>query len=184
MINLECIFEEVGIPLKVFIRRRVNNDQDTEDILQNVFLKIHQNIHTIKDYNKIHPWIYQITRNAVIDFYRTQKGEIITDDFIREMNRDTFEGGNVNEEIGQCLKLIICHLPEKYKEALLLTEFQNLTQKELAEHLGLTLSGAKSRVQRARAKLKELLLCCCRVEFDHYGNVIDYERRCGNCKFC
>ena len=79
---------------------------------------------------------------------------------------------------------MINSLPEKYKQALILTEFQNLTQKELAERMGLSVSGAKSRVQRARIKLKELLLGCCSLEFDHYGNVIDYEHKCSDCKFC
>ena len=73
-------------------------------------------------------------------------------------------------------------LPGPYRQALILTEYQGLTQKQLAERMGLSLSGAKSRVQRARKMLKELLLECCHFEFDRYGTVFDYRPR--NCKRC
>jgi len=75
-------------------------------------------------------------------------------------------------------------LPEKYREAILLTEFGNYTQKELSEKMGLSLSGAKSRIQRARNQLKEMLIGCCQIDFDHFGNVVDYKHKTEDCKFC
>ncbi len=73
-------------------------------------------------------------------------------------------------------------LPDDYREALLFTEYEGLTQKELAERLGVSYSGAKSRVQRAREKLKTMLLACCHFEFDRLGKVIDYQPRCACCR--
>lgn len=182
--NLESILEQFGKPLKDFIKRRVKTDQDAEDILQDVYYKIYKNIDYLNDTNKIYAWIYQITKNAIIDYYRNNKSDNVNFDDFEENNGGTYEEVNANEEISQCIKTMINSLPEKYKQALILTEFQNLTQKELAEKMGLSVSGAKSRVQRARLKLKELLLGCCSLEFDHYGNVIDYEHKCSDCKFC
>lgn len=75
-------------------------------------------------------------------------------------------------------------LPEKYREALHLTEIQGLTQKELAERLNISLSGAKSRVQRAREKLKGVLLECCHVEVDRRGKVMDWESKEPDCRYC
>ncbi len=72
-------------------------------------------------------------------------------------------------------------LPETYREALRLTEYQGLSQKELGERLGISFSGAKSRVQRARAKLKQQLLACCHFQFDYAGQIIDYQSRCTCC---
>jgi len=72
-------------------------------------------------------------------------------------------------------------LPADYRQALLLTEYQGLTQRELAQKLGLSVSGAKSRVQRAREKLKAMLLDCCHFEFDRRGKVIDYQPNCACC---
>ena len=51
-------------------------------------------------------------------------------------------------------------------------DFEGMSQKEYADRLGISISGAKSRVQRAREKLKDLILKCCDYQFDKYGNVI------------
>ena len=182
--NFEILWEEFSIPLKDFIKRRVNNEQDSEDILQIVFLKIYNNINNLNQSQKIRAWIYTITRNAIIDFYRTQNSysniACLSENILSKVNiEDT-----VNDEISQCLKTMILYLPEKYKEAIILTEYQNLTQKELAHRTGLSISGAKSRVQRARKLLKEMLMDCCTLEIDHRGNVIDYKPKSKDCKYC
>jgi RNA polymerase sigma-70 factor, ECF subfamily len=175
---------ELSIPLKDFIKRRVKNDEDAEDILQTVFYKIHNSISNLNETEKIHAWIYSITKNAIADFYRAQKNESyiteLQDDIIDKVQEEV----TANYEIAQCLKTMIQCLPEKYKQAIILTEFQNLTQKELGKRLGLSVSGAKSRVQRARIKLKEMLLGCCYLELDRMGNVIDYKHKCSDCKYC
>jgi RNA polymerase sigma-70 factor (ECF subfamily) len=84
-------------------------------------------------------------------------------------------------ELARSMRQMIRCLPEKYQQALLLTEFEGLKQHELAEHLGLSLSGAKSRVQRAREKLKATLLDCCHVELDRLGQVLSYTPNCAAC---
>jgi RNA polymerase sigma-70 factor, ECF subfamily len=73
-------------------------------------------------------------------------------------------------------------LPETYKEALLLSDFQGIAQREVAKKLRISLSAAKSRIQRARTMLKDLLLKCCHFEFDRYGTVYNYHpKNCNNC---
>lgn len=67
------------------------------------------------------------------------------------------------------------YLPEKYRKAVRLADLEGMTQAQLADHLGLSLSGAKSRVQRGREQLKALLTECCKFEFDCRGQIIDYE---------
>jgi len=181
---IESIWEEFSTPLKSFIKRRVKNDQDADDILQNVFYKIHNSISNLRETDKIHAWVYRITRNALVDFYRIQKSEADIIELPEDIISETEDELTANYEIAQCLKAMVKHLPEKYKQAIILTEFQNLTQKELGERMGLSVSGAKSRVQRARVRLKEMLLGCCHLEFDRLGNVIDYKRKCSDCKFC
>jgi RNA polymerase sigma-70 factor (ECF subfamily) len=86
-----------------------------------------------------------------------------------------------------CIKTMVDQLPDVYREAIIFTEYQGWTQKELAQHLGISLSGAKSRVQRAREKLKNMLLACCHFEFDRRGKIIDYHSRsdcCSNGSIC
>lgn len=79
---------------------------------------------------------------------------------------------------------MMTELPEKYRQALLLTDIQGLTQQQLADQLNLSLSGAKSRVQRAREKLKDVLLGCCHLEFDRRGQVMAYQPQEPNCRYC
>jgi RNA polymerase sigma-70 factor (ECF subfamily) len=180
---VENIWNDFSKPLKGFIINHINNTQDVDDILQNVFYKIHNNISSLKDSDKIYAWVYKIAKNTITDFYRAQKYESYFTELPEEIIIDTQHEITANDEIAQCLKAIY-YLPEKYKCAIILTEFQNLTQKELGSKMGLSLSGAKSRVQRARAKLKEMLLDCCSLEFDHFGNVIDYNQKNKDCKYC
>lgn len=185
-IIVEDLWNQFSKPLLNYIKRQVNNEQDAEDILQDVFCKIHKNIDNLRETEKVHSWVYTITRNAITDFYRTQKFNMNNFELYEDIPD---ESGNLvtptaNQEISQCLKVMIRYLPEKYKEAIILTEFQNLTQKELSMRLGLSLPGAKSRVQRARGKLKEMLLGCCQLELDHQGNVVDYKNKNKGCKFC
>lgn len=182
--SFESIWEEFSIPLKGFIKRRINSEQDVEDILQIVFLKIYNNINNLNESSKIHAWIYTITKNTIFDFYRERKHDLYIECLSEDVFSEPQDEITVNNEIAQCLKIMVQHLPEKYKQVLILTEFENLTQKEIALRLGLSVSGAKSRVQRARMKLKEMLLSCCYVEKDKRGNIIDYKIKSKECNYC
>lgn len=182
-VSTNQVWEEFSIRLKQFILNRVHNEHDAEDILQDVFCKIHSNLNQLKDWDKLSAWVYQTTRNAVIDYYRRRK--ILLD--IPEFNVSLDSGDiaeNINNEILPCLNPMVNHLPEKYRQAIRLVYIDGLTQKAMAEKLGLSLSGAKSRVQRAREKLKDLLLGCCHFEFDKMGNIIEYYHKEPTCCFC
>ena len=88
-------------------------------------------------------------------------------------------------ELAECIRPMVERLSRTHREAMVLSELEGLTQKEVAERLGVSLSGAKSRVQRGRAKLKELMMDCCHIEFDHLGSVIGYDpknKRCDTCQ--
>ena len=139
---------------------------------------------SLKDTERIHAWVYRIARNTIADFYRKQRYEKGTIELCEDILSETDYESTANDEIAQCIRAMINYLPESYKQAILLTEFQHLTQRELGERMGLSVSGAKSRVQRARAKLKEMLMGCCHLEFDRLGNVIDYKHRSDDCKYC
>ena len=159
----ELVWEAFHTPLQQFIRRRVSDEDTAEDVLQDVFLKIHQHMETLRDVKKLESWIYQITRNAIIDSYRNSRPttpleaeEVL--DLPEELPDD-----DVVSELLPCVRAMVRNLPEADRQALVLTEYQGLTQKELAERLGLSFSGAKSRVQRAREKLKQQLLECCHL---------------------
>ncbi len=178
----EHIWDEFHVPLQQFIRRRVSDETTAEDVLQDVFLKIHQHMETLRDVRKLESWIYQITRNAIVDSYRSTR-PTTTLDAAEVLNLpEELPDDDIVSELLPSIRAMVRSLPELDRQALVLTEYQGLTQKELAERLGLSLSGAKSRVQRAREKLKQQLLECCHFELDRRGHVIDYQPRCHNCE--
>ncbi len=181
VMTTEQIWETFHPQLKHFILTRVSDEQNAEDILQEVFLKIHTHIDTLHDQEKLQSWLYQITRNTITDYYRMHKATVELSEALLLPEEPEVEGDVVKELIPS-VKAMVESLPDDYRQALLLTEYEGLTQKELAERLGLSLSGAKSRVQRAREKLKTMLLDCCHFEFDRLGKVIDYQPRCACCR--
>jgi RNA polymerase sigma-70 factor (ECF subfamily) len=180
----EQLWEDFTSQLRRFISARVSNEADVNDILQEVFIKIHRSIDRLEDPSKLHAWVYQITRNVIIDYYRkAEKGVEITSELPDVLVEESSDE-EVEAEVATWLRPMMEELPEKYREALQLTDIQGLTQKELAERLNISLSGAKSRVQRAREKLKDVLLECCHVEIDQRGKVVDWESREPDCRFC
>jgi RNA polymerase sigma-70 factor (ECF subfamily) len=183
-ICLVDFWEESKKPLKNFIKNRVANEEDTEDILHDVLLKLISNIDKLMDDQKVHAWIYKITRNAIIDYYRRNHKSLDLESVPEELPLVLDEDLTSNKEIAYCLKNMVDKLPEKYKQAIQITVFENHTQKEYSEIAGISLSGAKSRVQRARCFLKEMVFGCCSLEFDRLGNIIDYKKRSADCKYC
>ena len=177
------IWEAFHAPLRRFIRARVRDDTIAEDILQDVFLKIHQHIDALKDGKKLESWVYQITRNALIDYYRSheQSKESLETPEALELAED-LPDDDVVSELFPSVRAMVTNLPERDRQALILTEYQGFTQKELSERLGISFSGAKSRVQRAREKLKQQLLECCHFELDRRGHIINYQPRCQCCE--
>jgi RNA polymerase sigma-70 factor, ECF subfamily len=177
----EHVWETFHTPLQQFIRRRVSDDATAEDLLQDVFLNIHQHVDTLRDVKKLESWIYQITRNAIIDYYRSTRATTALESPEALQLPEELPDDDVITELLPSVRAMVLSLPAQDRQALILTEYQGMTQKELAERLGLSLSGAKSRVQRARAKLKQQLLACCHFELDRRGHVIDYQPRCACC---
>lgn len=180
--NQNHISEEFASRLKIFISKRVANPQDVEDIVQEVHYKIYRNIDRLNDAGKMPAWIFQIARNVIHDYYRSRRPEEPFAELPEQ--EDVREDENGNKEIAGCLKVMIDHLPNKDREAIVLTLYKGLTQKELGELLGLSYSGAKSRVQRAQQKLKKMLCECCYLDVDRRGNVIDYKLKAKTNPFC
>lgn len=169
--------------LKLFIRSRVHDDSAADDILQELFIKIHANIDKLRDETKIQSWIYQIARNLITDHFRNlqKKNTLATQAFGKDEETEPAED-YMSEALEDMVKMMD-DLPPEYCEALCLTELGGMSQKSYAEKLGISYSGAKSRVQRARKILKDMLMNCCHYEFDKYGTVIGiYPAACCCCQ--
>jgi RNA polymerase sigma-70 factor, ECF subfamily len=173
--------------LKAYIISQIKNEHDAKDVLQDVFLKIHDNLHKLRDFDRLESWIFQITRNKINDYYRLQKkNQKLTDKISYEISDEDHlsEFDSYSMPDSSWLKPFVDELPAKYRQALVMTEYENKTQREMADELGLSIPGAKSRVQRARKKIKELILACCHFDFDHFGNVLEFTSKKQSCKSC
>jgi RNA polymerase sigma-70 factor (ECF subfamily) len=182
-ISTEQVWEAFHAPLEQFIRAHVSDEATAQDILQDVFLKIHQHIETLKDVQKLESWLYQVTRNAIIDYYRSKERPSASLDALEVLAlAEDLPDDDVVSDLFPAVRAMVNSLPEQDRQALILTAYQGLSQKEYGERLGLSFSGAKSRVQRAREKLKQMLLECCHFELDRRGHILDYQPRCHSCE--
>jgi RNA polymerase sigma-70 factor, ECF subfamily len=179
--TLEQIWIELAGRLRAFIRRRVSDDARAEDILQDVFLKLARHAEDLPEPPKLQGWLFLVTRNAIIDHYRTRKETVPVPETLvdeTEAAPDELDGLNAS------LRRMIRSLPEPYREAVQLTAIDGLSQVDLAKRLGISVSGAKSRVQRGRQALKKLLLDCCQFEFDRRGGIVECAPRGNDCPEC
>jgi RNA polymerase sigma-70 factor (ECF subfamily) len=158
--------------LRSYVAKRVRAHGAVDDVLQDVFIKAYTSLHTVKSHGSLTSWLYRIAANAIADYYRGQKpSEEITDELVAPDPEPDYIA-----ELASCLQPLIADLPETYRQALVLSEIDGLTQKEVATRLGISISGAKSRVQRGREKLRQLLFKCCDIETGRSG-VLGYEVR-------
>ena len=180
--RLVLLWQDYHDRLLGFIRGRVESREIAEDILQDVFIKIQKSLVSLQDNERMESWIYQIVRNAVVDHYRSRKA---FEELPQSLTApEPEQEAQARYEISTCLKPMIETLPALYRDALRLTEIDGLKQKQVAETLGLSLSGAKSRVQRGRGLVLDLLTDCCRFERDHRGTMVGYEPRNSDCMDC
>jgi RNA polymerase sigma-70 factor (ECF subfamily) len=178
-IDLETLWHQYCCRLEAFIRSRVSDEGDVEDLLQEIFIRIHTHLSRLRDLSKLESWIYQITRNAIIDYYRLRRPTVELSESLPI--EDEFEQDDATARLALSLGSVIEELPAPYRQALILTEYQGLNQRQLADRLGISFSGAKTRVQRARHMLRDMLLTCCHFELDRRGAIIDFYQRCCCC---
>ncbi len=192
----EELWQELHDGLRVFIAKRVNDQDHVDDILQDVFVRVHRQMDSVNDPRRIVSWIYQVTRNAIIDHYRKpgRQREIPAGlsselEVFSEVSKSSEaarrdEGRESRSELAGCIRPMIERLSEDYRDALTLVEIDGLTQQDAAKQMSLSLSGMKSRVQRGRKQLKQMLEDCCLIELDRRHAVVGYEQRSAGCESC
>jgi RNA polymerase sigma-70 factor (ECF subfamily) len=186
----EARWRELRARLHGFVGRRVGNPEDAEDVVQDVFVRMQRNIDALSSADRLDAWAFRIARNAVADHYRSRGRRDLT----REAASKAMEGlgadaaeptGDARAEMAHCIAPMVRGLPDTYRRAVELTELEGMSQAAAAERLGLSVPGAKSRVQRGRARLRAMLLRCCQIETDRRGRVVAFETRDGQgCASC
>jgi len=172
-------WKELETRLRPYLARRVASSADIDDLLQDIFVRLHQGLGALRDEERFGAWVYRIANSAIVDQARQRaRAPYITPgtDIDGAARADPVDDG-LQSDLGECVALFVSRLPSPYREAVTLTELEGLTQKEAAEMLGVSLSGLKSRVQRGRDKIRQLFEECCQISVDCRGRVIECEPR-------
>ncbi len=208
----DIIWKNFSDHLYNFIFQKVKSEPNARDILQEVFFKVHKNIDRLRESDKLESWLFRITRNAITDHFRANGKEIKLKaqlptlepiepqigafkdlEFLAaniSQGMMAFNSKGEEDELADAIEFLksICSFFEgvdpKYAEAVFWIDWKGISQKEFAEKAGISLSGAKSRVQRGREHVKSLFLQCCDFEFDKRGKIIDYQPKSDLCKGC
>lgn len=182
IMQIEEILKEYSLQLRRFLSSRIRNRHDVDDVLQEILIKTFQHFQNIREPEKFKAWLFKTARNTLIDYYRRSdkniNGELTGNEVVFEPSAD------VRQDLAKCIRPFLKNLPEKYRVPLEAVELQEVSQKELAESLGLSYSALKSRVQRGRKMLLNILKECCHYEFDVRGNIMSFKAKKNFCKSC
>jgi RNA polymerase sigma-70 factor (ECF subfamily) len=175
----EIAWHEFEKKLRSFVRRRID-DGRTDDVVSDILLRLVQTREKLEVARNPMAWVYRVATNVIIDHHRKfarEKTAMTTAALETQANGvAAADGPSEAAELAQCLLPMIENLPKPHGEALRVTEIEGLTQAAAAKKLGLSVSGMKSRVQRARKQLKSALLRCCTIDFDSRGDIFDYRQ--------
>lgn len=178
MTSSDIIWTEHRTRLLTFVRRRVASLEDAEDLVQDILLKAARHTDQLQSESRLQAWLYQIARNAIADYYRASRPEMDTlDNDVVEEETDA----DAIRDIAECIEPFIQDLDPAYRDALVMADLHRLPQAEVAQRLGISISGAKSRIQRARKQLADAYTSCCELIYDASGRIMDREPRklCG-----
>lgn len=172
--TVQYIWSDLHGELRNFIRSWIGDPVQAEDLLQEIFIKIHLHLHQLKDPERLTAWVYQISRNVISDHFRQLR---TAGSHTLSTLPDREEEEPLYASLSSCINGKIARLSSKGREAILLTYFQNYSQKDLAGLLGLSYSGTKNRIQRAREKLRRDILDCERVVADPSGRITEVVKK-------
>ena len=157
-----------------FLQRRVTTSAVAEDLAQEAFLRFHRSAPQTDDAEVQRAWLLRTARNLLVDHYRQAPTvPLPPEETLAPHESDTV---STLRELEQCVAPLATRLPEKYRSALVL-DLDGIPQQEIADRHGITLAGAKSRVQRARQLLRREFERCCHLHIDSEQGLIDYSPR-------
>lgn len=151
----------------------MKNENDTNDIFQNTFLKVHHNLSKLKDEDKVKAWVFQIARNEIINHFNNESHYVEA----IENNKEILP--NIDKEVC-CFNSFISDLPKIYRDVIELIYIKGFKQKEVAKKLDISLENVKVRIKRSKSILKENFKTCCKYDLDKHGKLVG-EANCAAC---
>ena len=168
------IWKKYHDELYFFILKKTKDKDIANDVFQNTFLKIHKSITQLKSVDKTKPWVFQIARNEIANYYNNES--IYVEKFD---NKDVAQGQKTEEVC--CFETFINELPKNFKQVIELVYIDGLKQKDVAIKLEISLDNVKARIRKAKDILKVKFYKCCKYQFNKEGKLIG-ESNCAMCK--
>lgn len=168
--RLEEAWQEHAKALLRYVQGRVSDRTIAADLVQEVYLRLHQSEWP----DNVRAWLFKVAARLIIDHHRAvavRSHSSLTEELAAE---ETPAAVHARRELAQCLPAMLAKVPPPYRDALISADLENMPHKALAEQCGISLSAAKSRVQRARRLLRKTLEACCIFEKDPRGRIIDF----------
>lgn len=170
-------WSEHGQPLRHWLKAKSHDEALTEDLLQEVFIRAMLKDAEFCDINNPRAWFYRVANNLLIDYSRKKRLDPLEQDIEQETNSEA-----VIDTLTQCLGRVLTELPEPDRQVIKACDIHGMTQQEYANQHGLTLPAVKSRLLRARGKLKRQLMTSCKVKLDANQQVCCFTPRDENKK--
>lgn len=182
-LDAQSAWQPLAADLRRFVQKRVRDPHAAEDLVQDVFVKFAQHLQLGPHTAPLHAWVFRTAQNAIVDHYRRQRpAPADAEALAAEPPRGT---SLEDEPLCNSFRSFLQALPAEQRQAIERTEYDGLTQVQLAAELGVPVSTVKSRVQRGKQRLHRALLDCCSFEFDRRGQLLDWQRRPGGgCQDC
>jgi RNA polymerase sigma-70 factor (ECF subfamily) len=183
-IDVTAAWNELGERLRVYVARRVNPG-DADDVVQSVMVKLLERRTEIGP-GSVRAWLFTVTRNAVAEYYRRRRPEVDLEAFGDIAEQDAVDPADRTiGDLTDCLEPIFGTLPLSDADLLRRIDLEGEAQTELAAALGIPLSTLKSRVQRARMKLRAAFDACCTIDLAPGGAPIGFDRAtCDSSRRC
>jgi len=177
------IWEEFSGRVRSHLLKKLRNKGDADDLLQEIFMKIHTHLPHLRERKKLSSWLYRITENTLNDYYRKNQGRETEYDENKTAQGKS-EGDDSLKGIEGCLEAFVERLPDKYRKPLLMSDVEGKSQKEIAEEMGISYSGLKSRVQRGRDMIKDMFIECCKLSVGKDGKLKGELGNMDSCTLC
>ena len=151
---LGVLFERYHVPLFNFYLKLSGNRPVSEDLVQDVFFRILKYRHSYRPETPFKAWMYQIARNARLDYLRKRKPET---SFEPEMSPAVVPTDTAQQtQETELLRSALMQISEDKREVLVLSRFQDLKYEEIAQMLGCEVNTVKTRVHRAMQELRQV----------------------------
>ncbi len=156
---------------------RLVGETDAEDLTQEVFVKIGQRLKTFKGEAQLSTWVYRVATNAALDRLRSASFRLESQTASLDDSNDTacediwpaeeafsLEEQLMRQEMHQCFGGFVRDLPANYRTVVVLSELEEMSNKEIAEILNVSLDTVKIRLHRGRGRLLQDLKTHCKAE--------------------